>query len=345
MEYFEKQRVIDSILWGKIPTHDPTLILDVPSAEDRGLTSLAYNRLAVGCGYLSSEEALDCFGWTIEHEGELLMLKKDIQKIKRGLLDYYPLYKSKIRKIRQMLRVTEKALIKKITSKYECLIHTADHYALVESQKYLIGRITKKLDGQRYWKTDEDFYNETDLSLINSLRMLYFDEATISDATLRELARSEPWRSFWGVAKNTDMLSHSDTQRKLMYWSQVYDAVFDAYERPATEVINDDDLIDSWFVRQADKIDKQSKDKAIGEKTKPGKPGGRQEQFIMADKEGAQEVYDMNNPLTKARIKSQQNLIQKKGSVQDQNLPVSQEQLRQQLMEQRSKKRKDISRR
>lgn len=343
MEYFDKQRIIDSILWGKIPTHNPALIFDVPSAEDRGMASLIYKQLTQSYGFLSTEESLDFFGWTIDHEAEILVLRKDVEKIKRGLLDYYPLYKSKLRKARQILRATEKTLLQKITSKYECLIYTAEHYALIESQKYMIGRITKTIDGQKYWATDKDFYNEVDLTFINMLRNMYFDETNYSEAIFRELARSEPWRSFWGLFKTTDRLLNSDHQRRLIYWSQVYDAVYESCERPATEVINDDDLIDSWFIRQADQMEKHSKEKAIDEKVKPGKPGGRQEQFIFSDKEGSQEIYDMNDPLRKARIRSQQEIIKKKGRVEDQDLPVSQEQLRQQLMDKRSQQRKTIS--
>ena len=48
MDHIEKQRVIDSILWGKILTQDSTgkeLILDVPSDEDRARSNLIYDKL------------------------------------------------------------------------------------------------------------------------------------------------------------------------------------------------------------------------------------------------------------------------------------------------------------
>ena len=137
----------------------------------------------------------------------------------------------------------------------------------------------------------------------------------------------------------------SQNQRQLLYWSQVYDAIYDAYERPSNEVINDDDLTDSWFIRQSEKIDKQSKDKAVQEKVKPGKAGGRQEHFVVSDEDGAKDVYGQNNPINRAKVIQQQRLIKQKGCIEDQNLPVSQEQIRQKAVGESTKKMKDISRR
>lgn len=356
MDYIEKQRVIDSILWDKVITQNSTgkeLILDTPSNEDRVRSNLIYDKLlqeATNAEMLNKEDALKIFGWTIDDETEIEGLKKDINNIKRGLLGYYPLHKSKIRQGKQLLRGAEKALLKRIIKKYNCFIYTSEHYASIESQKYLISRITKIETEQKdryrsYWQTDCDFYNETDLDLIDNLRVIFFDEANYTEEVLREIARSEPWRSLWTCMKNTQKLLGSQNQRQLLYWSQVYDSIYDAYDRPAMEVINDDDLVDSWFIIQSEKMDKQSKEKSIQEKVKPGKAGGRQEVFVMSDKDGSKDIYEINSPINKARITQQQRLIKEKGQIEDQNLPVAQEQMRQQAVQESVKKTKNISRR
>ncbi len=354
MDHIEKQRMIDSILWGKIITQDPTgkeIILDIPSDEDRARSSLIYNKLlreAENNETLNKEEALKISGWTMDDEVEIEGLKKDIHKIKKGLLDYYPLHKSKIKQAKRLLRGAEKALLERIIKKYSCLIHTGEHYASLGSQKYLISRIAKIAQGDRYrpyWQTDDDFDNELNIDFIEGLRITFFDEANYPEEVLREIARTEPWRSLWTCIKGTQKLLGSQNQRQLLYWSQVYDSVYDAYERPSNEVINDDDLTDSWFIRQSEKIDKQSNDKAVQEKVKPGKAGGRQEFFVVSDKDGAQDVYGQNNPLSRAKIIQQQRLIKTKGRIEDQDLPVSQEQIRQKAVQESTKKIKDISRR
>ena len=65
----------------------------------------------------------------------------------------------------------------------------------------------------------------------------------------------------------------------------------------------------------------------------------------MSDSEGAQDVYGQNNPINRAKIIQQQRLIKEKGHIEDQNLPVSQEQIRQKAVGESTKKMKDISRR
>lgn len=218
----------------------------------------------------------------------------------------------------------------------------------MRQQRFLISNITEKPDGTKYWKTQQDFDDDSDTELIHYLCAKYF-ETVISTSAIRIIARSGEWRNIWNAAKNTGQLfdnsnsAWSSSQKELAYWSHAYDSVFEAYERPSKDIIEDDDLLDSWFIRQADKIDARSKKSAVENQAAKTKKHGRQEQFIMTDKKGAKRVYDANDPMSRARILAKQRLIEKHGEVREQDMPDSQLEMKQQLMANRQKHAKSIS--
>jgi hypothetical protein len=113
----------------------------------------------------------------------------------------------------------------------------------------------------------------------------------------------------------------------LAYWSTIYDSVHEAYEKPSKEIIADDDLLDSWFIRQGEK----SENKKQTNSTTQSRKGGRNEEFIMADREGAKQIYNMNDPGSRIKIKARQKLLKEKGTIREQDMPDSQREMREQL--------------
>ncbi len=360
MDTAEKERLISRISWGYIPATVITssgniisLLLRPPTLREKAQSASVYSsesKRAVTIGLLYKEEALKNLiaagQWDNKSELEIEGLYKDIHTIRRGLLDFL-FNTTKLEKTRSLLRRAEKALIERLEKKHILLQNSAEAHAEICQQRYLIGQITETEEGKRFWHTTQEFNDCPNNTLIIQLCEIFFQRSRVSIASIRELARSQQWRAYWEIAKNTNDLfdnsvsSWSFNQRELAYWSTIYDSVYEAYERPSKEIVDDDDLLDSWFIRQGEKIEGKTQKGII---SKPNKPG-RNEEFIMADEDGAKRIYNMNDPGSRAKIKARQKLLAKRGSILEQDMPDSQMEIRQQLVDKQREHIKNIGRR
>jgi hypothetical protein len=359
MDIAEKERLIARISWKYIPAtvrvnngDIVSFLLHSPTPQEQSQAAMIYStekQRATIIGLPSESELLanmiNLDRWSLQKEDEIEGLQKDIHTIRRGLLDLR-FNKTKLEFTRSLLRRAEKALIERLTNRHDLLQGSAEAHAEIARQRYLVGRIAETENHKQIWPIPEDFDNCEDNELISQLCEFFFQKSRISSKLIRELARSSQWRAYWEIAKNTnelfcgDVLSWSVNQRELAYWSTIYDSVYGSYDRPSKEIIEDDDLLDSWFIRQGEKIEHRTQSGLIPKSNK----SGRNEEFIMADAEGAKQVYKMNDPVVRARIKAKQKMIAKKGIVREQDMPDSQNEMRQQFMEKQSKHVKDIMR-
>jgi hypothetical protein len=72
------------------------------------------------------------------------------------------------------------------------------------------------------------------------------------------------WRRRWS-AWDRKHIDCNIFMEELIYWTQLYDSVFDAYEKPDEIVIEDDDSLDMWLYKQ--KMERKRKNKG-GEHSK-----------------------------------------------------------------------------
>lgn len=360
MDVAAKERLISRIGWGyvsvTVSTKDGTLVsllLHPPTPKEQAQAALIYTterQRAAIIGLPPEKEILENLitleQWSLQKEKEIEGLQKDIHTIRRGLLDFL-FNTTKLEKARSLLRRAENALIERLNQKHILLQNSAEAHAEICQQRYLIGRITETEDDKSLWPTIQDFDDCDDNGLITQLCEAFFQKSRVPIVLIRELARSQQWRTYWEITKNTnDLFDHSVSswslnQRELAYWSTIYDSVYSAFERPSKDIIEDDDLLDSWFIRQGEKIDKKTQASMSPQSNKPG----RNEEFIMADREGAKRIYDMNDPGTRATIKARQKLLNRQGTMREQDMPDSQREMRQQLVGMQRKHVKDIGRR
>jgi hypothetical protein len=358
MDVAEKERLIAKISWGYIPvtviTNDGTLtslLLRSPTPKEQAQSAIVYSterQRATIIGLPPETEILErlvVFGqWSPEKDAEIEGLQKDIHTIRRGLLDFL-FNKTKLEKTRSLLRRAENALIERLNKKHVLLQNSAEAQAEICQQRYLIGRITETEDGESFWPTIKDFDDYNDDTLVTQLCEAFFQKSRVPIVLIRKLARSQQWRAYWETAKNTNDLfdgpvsSWSLNQRELAHWSTIYDSVYNAYDRPSKDIIDDDDLLDSWFIRQGEKIEKRTQVSVIPKSNK----SGRNEEFIMSDREGAKHVYNMNDPGTRVRIKARQKLLSQQGTMREQDMPDSQREMRQQVVEMQRKHIKNIN--
>ena len=354
------ERLIATISWGCIPAVVSTyegkiisLVLRPPTPKEQAKAALVYSRNMRRCVQLelfSEQQLLShlmALGqWSIEQEDEIDGLHKDIHTIRRGLIDFV-FNTTKLEHARSLLRRAEKVLMDRLNQKHKLLQNSAESHSELCQQRCLIGQIAEDEYGNKFWPTMKDFDECPDSVLITQLCEHYYRKSRILPNDIRELARSPQWRPYWEIAKSTNDLfdnpvtSWSLNQRELAYWSTIYDSVYAAYERPSKQIIEDDDLLDSWFIRQGEKVDSKSTESGIKGPNKPG----RNESFIMSDQDGAKRVYSMNDPKARAQIRARQKLLKQKGSIAEQHMPDSQREMREQLSKINKDHVKSINRR
>jgi len=90
---------------------------------------------------------------------------------------------------------------------------------------------------------------------------------------LRKLAKSNVGRTFWVIARRSNVSPFKGTvadwtiaQQLYANWSLFYDAAYEAYNRPPDEIIMDDEKIDEWFKFQAEQreFDHQENYRTVG---------------------------------------------------------------------------------
>lgn len=350
MDSLQIEKTIDFIICDKIVTEQLDndslieLVLYNPSPLDKKKSFLIYDKAyqqALEEGLLTEEELkmfyIENGLWSIEKEIRIETIKSDIHKILKGLLSLI-FHTNKLKMAKAMLRTAEKELRNLLVEKMFLLKHSAEDYAMSQKQRYILSKIVYNNNDEKFWKSNGDFDNEQNVILINRLCSLFFDESRLGSKTIKEIARSNQWKTIWCVAKNSGDLFEisptrwTDNQKDLAYWSYVYDMVMEAYERPSKDIITDDDLLDSWLINQHDKIEEKCKGNKIDAlKTKKN---GRQEVFVFADKDGAKEVYGLNDSLSRTKIKAKQKVINSRGNVEDKDMPDSQIEMRERLTDQ-----------
>lgn len=100
----------------------------------------------------------------------------------------------------------------------------------------------------------------------NQPLLILWNNSLLPEPSIRALARSSFWKAIWSnrgfgfdlftKRKNTDLTIN---QRNLLTWSRIYDNVQESLECPTDDVINDDDMLDGWFILQKEKREKEQR--------------------------------------------------------------------------------------
>jgi hypothetical protein len=141
-------------------------------------------------------------------------------------------------------------------------------------------------------------------------------ENNIKDEDIRYLARNNPWRHMWSVGKKSSELFKRHTvditkdQKVLAHYSIMYDNIYEHPESPNDKVIEDDDCLDGWIIKQRRENEKNKKQKEVDDLIGNSKIANSQEVFVMArDQESAAEVYNLNNPMARKTIQDRNQQI------------------------------------
>jgi len=265
-------------------------------------------------GLMTEKEML---GWMIERklweEGEekkIEILKKDIEKCKLGIYEAANDFKL-VQRLKVYARAGERQLEELISKKRKYFSNTCEGIANIDRIHAFL-RIC--------------CYNGSDLCDFDTVPIEYvcseYFSMTLSESQIREICRNDPWKSLW-LMNDTgcySLFSNSDRelsidQKSVLVWSRMYDNVQESLDCPPDDIINDDDMLDGWFISQRQKREEEKKEKDMDNTLNP-KVANSEEVYIPVNSEKDHKRVNEMNSKTSQMIKKQRAAqIKTQGSV------------------------------
>lgn len=326
MKQHEREFFIAQIRSGKVHIlKDNKKLVIHPLTIDQSVEACEVYNEAYQQAYIDgmmTEEELDIWMrekelWTSIDDKKTEGFKKDLEKLKIEI--YNAKNNAKLKEtIRLYLRSGESQLAKHLSKKHLYYQNSAEGYASSEKAIWCIKNTT-------YY--ENVLYDFSDISL--SYVMDEWQSSFLSDKQCRELARNEPWKSLWVIKDNSaaklfyngDKEELTYNQKNLIIWSQMYDNIQESLDCPPKDVIEDDDMLDGWFIIQAKKREQEKAEQDINASLKSDKIKNSSEVFVMAsNKQDVERIDSVNSPQSQAIKQQRAATISSKGQVNDHDL-------------------------
>lgn len=249
--------------------------------------------------------------WSTAEDDKIEQIKKDTENLKKQIYNAKTNHHLK-ETLRAYLRTAESAMAKLREKRGVYYSNTCEGIATSEKIHAFLTTNTF-LNGSPH-----DFQNGPSFDYLSTV---YFSQI-LSEKAVRYLARTEPWRSFW-LLNNSHVINLfnknnrelSIDQRNILVWSKMYDNVYESMETPADFVIEDDDMLDGWFIVQKEKAEQRKLENEVNAIS--SKHANADEVFLMANsKEDIDRIHSMNSTHAKIIKKQREKLIEQKGEVQ-----------------------------
>ena len=297
-----------------------TLRIVSPTIEDEYAISLAYMKSyerALEAELMTEDEMLDWMRsrrlWTEDDDTKITAIEKDLERLKVEIFNAR-FHSEKREHIRRYIRAAEKALGQQLDKKNSNKQNTCEGIASLEKSLAFIKRCTF-VGGE-----------PCDFEAIDINNVLYeFNDMILSEKDVRDLARNEPWRSLWLIKESYDLKLFANQDRELsidqknvVVWSRMYDNIQESMDCPTDDVINDDDLLDGWFIIQRKKQEQAKAESELESRVSNEKIADSDEVFIMAQTpEDAENINSVNSYHSQMVKKERQSVIEAKGEARD----------------------------
>lgn len=244
-----------------------------------------------------------------------------LDNLKLQLYDTFSAFKP-LDKIRQSIVGIRDKIEVLLTKKQSLIMYSAESIARFARNQY-VACVGCEVDPFR-----------CDGALSMSLCNEYIN-SILDDNIIRGIARCDLWQRMWGASKDSTQLFGLPTyklcqsQLSLLSWSNSYDRIRDSAEPPPEAVINDDDLLDGWLIWQHKRHKEEQKQK------QQEKFSGHGEVFIpVSTVDEAARINDLNTSPAKSTKQQRMRVIQKLGTVKEEDLPDSKLKIRMQAQQQ-----------
>ena len=286
-------------------------------------------------GFLTSEDLLDSLRerglWSEEEDKKLETIEEDIDKLKVQLF--------KNRHKQKVVDITRRYLDAARNAQGELLEKKSQYFETSCEGMSQISKVRKLMQltcHKRLKDGSLELYDFKEVPVEMVVKM--YSMQMLTEQSLRELARTEPWRSSWMLNETQAFKLFSNNEKmtqeqaSLLVWSKMYDSVHESMDCPPEEVIEDDDMLDGWFIVQRKKREQEKLEAEIEQVTGNSKIANSEEIFVMADtQERADKINQANSVHIQHVKKQRQATINKQGEAndldfQDQQLKVRQQQ-------------------
>jgi hypothetical protein len=341
----EIERAINKIAWGGtfIEVEDSSgnklpLVIKPLSIRERNFVEFIYERglkEALANGLMSKIQLYSDFKkrgiWTAKDDEIIEETKKkieELQKISAG---------SKGREKNRFANQI-KALVQKhqdvARKKADVFSISAETFAAEKRTLALIFSSIYNEQDEKLWTSWNDFLNKADDTLVTNTLVAFNTVGGFTTAEMREVARSSSWRFRWSGAKSIGdlfgkpVIEFNVNQQNLLYWSQVYDSVYESMDRPPDSIIDDDEALDKWFEDQAKKRKQKAleRDGDIGKVRLSEKMRSHGEIFVVTnpimnpDAPTAEEVDELNSEFVKKFKQQEHENIKQHGELKEVDL-------------------------
>jgi hypothetical protein len=205
---------------------------------------------------------------------ELGELEKSLDECKLELYENYGALEKEIIKIRRRLTLIKTRRIKLLNIKHMLDSYTVEGYADYITDLFIFSKIVLNEERKSVQLANSKLDN-----LINQYKRI-----APTNEDLRMLARSDAWRSFWDI-NNSTFRVNGDNQKTLTLFTKMYNNIYEHPERPPDSIIEDDDMLDGWFLYMKKKANAERKGNT---KTKyENKHRNAQEIFIANNEPGS----------------------------------------------------------
>ena len=250
---------------------------------------------------------------------------------------YQALFKSETQKdIRKKLKRTDRILEKAIIKKNSLEHATVEYHAFLTQRQFITALCILDENNQNiykekdFWLSDPYIFNK----IINKM-----DQESVPVVEMREIARTEPWRSSWSMGKEKvfgiSVKDFNDDQKTIVSLSKMYDNAYESMECPPDDVFADDDMFDGWMIYQRRQREKERKQQDL-DRVAGKNAGNAGEVFIVAESEqDVDRIQSLNDAGTRRQLQQKFNYIKSQdGTVKEKDLPDVKMDLRRQAAEQ-----------
>jgi len=329
MKHYERELFVSRVRSGVYFVEHEGIKLKIvtPTIEEELEMAEGYNQAyedALAEDFMTEDQTLEWMKsrglWSDEDEEKIEALKRDVEKLKVGIYENRN-KESNREQIRKYIRGAEKQLSEQVDKKHSFTSNTCEGVAMVEKSFDFIKTCTY-YGGERY-----DFKR---LSVEFILHL--FHDKILSEKQTREIARNDPWRSVWMLRDSNSykLFANNGTelsvdQKNLLVWSRMYDNIQESMDCPEDDVIEDDDLLDGWFIVQRKKREVEKAESDFDNSTKNDKIKNSQEIFMVpSNKKEAEKIESLNDINAKMTKRQRIAVAKQQGTVGASEFPDAQ---------------------
>ena len=320
----EKEAMVYRIISGEIYIQEYNFRLLAADARTKYRASCLYNSIIDDNRFNDWLDENICLAILIENklvdsnvEHNLKALSTRVEELKVELYESFFDSKKK-EQTKKILKMVYQKQNETIMSRHSLDHLTLKGFAEMVRQQYLIYSTLVDAENKLVWPTTDD----VDIRQLDNI-MLILRHSLLSHSQLREIARNDPWRSYWGVSKNPfdcPIPNLTDEQRMLVTFSKMYDNIQEHPQSPPIAILEDDDALDGWIIKQKKDREKEKEQELLDNTFKGLKEAD--EVFVIANnQEDIDKINSLNNTQSKMVKQQRESVIKSKGKAVDLEFP------------------------